>query len=220
MDSRGCGITRGTYKTARVRVSFDAVVHELLALVPFAFVGTVSPGPNNAVLWASGIRFGFARTLPYVLGTALAMGALVVGVSLGLGVLIDAVPGAETVLRVIGSLYLLFLAVVVLRGGGFGAAAVEAPPTFWQGFAFQWVNPKAWVFVLAVVGTFVPSGVHRAVGVALVVVAIATIAAVSSAVWAVAGASLARLAADDRRQRLVGVVLATLIVASVVLLWV
>lgn len=195
-------------------------VNELVALVPFAFVGTVSPGPNNAILWASGIRFGFRRTLPYVLGTALAMGMLIVGVASGIGALIDAVPGIETGLKVIGSAYLLYIAFLVLRGGGVGRAVVAEPPTLWQGFAFQWVNPKAWVFVLAVVGTFVPADVHRVVGVAIVTAAIVVLAAVSSAIWAVGGAALGRLVEDDRRRGVVAVVLALLIVASVVLLWV
>ena len=193
---------------------------ELVALVPFAFVGTVSPGPNNAILWASGIRFGFRRTLPYVLGTALAMGSLVVGVAAGIGVLLDAIPGVETALKAVGSAYLLSVAVLVLRSGGVGPAAVATPPTLWQGFAFQWVNPKAWLFVLAVVGTFVPSEVHRIVGVALVTSVIVAVAAASSAIWAVGGAALGRLAEDGRRRRTVSVVLALLLVASVVLLWV
>jgi threonine/homoserine/homoserine lactone efflux protein len=193
-------------------------VSELVALVPFAFVGTVSPGPNNAILWASGVRFGLRRTLPYVVGTAIAMGTLVVSAAAGLGVLIEAVPALETALKVVGSAYLLYVAFLVLRGGGVGQAAVAEPPTLWQGFAFQWVNPKAWVFVLAV-GTFVPADVHRAIGVSLVTATIVGIAAVSSATWAVGGAALGRLVDDDRRRGAVGVVLALLLVASVALLW-
>jgi threonine/homoserine/homoserine lactone efflux protein len=193
-------------------------VSELVALVPFAFVGTVSPGPNNAILWASGVRFGLRRTLPYVVGTAIAMGTLVVSAAAGLGVLIEAVPALETALKVVGSAYLLYVAFLVLRGGGVGQAAVAEPPTLWQGFAFQWVNPKAWVFVLAV-GTFVPADVHRVIGVSLVTATIVGIAAVSSATWAVVGSALGRLVDDDRRRGAVGVVLALLLVASVALLW-
>jgi threonine/homoserine/homoserine lactone efflux protein len=202
------------------RVVLHRLVSELVALLPFAFIGTVSPGPNNAILWAAGVRFGFRRTLPYVLGTAIAMGALVVAAAAGIGVLIDAVPAIETVLKIVGSVYLLYVAFLVLRGGGAGRAAVVDPPTLWQGFAFQWVNPKAWVFALAVVGTFVPADVHRMVGVSLVTAAIIAIAGVSSATWAVGGAALGRLVEDKWRRTVVGVLLALLLVASIVLLWV
>ena len=100
---------------------------ELVALLGFAFVGTVSPGPNNAVLWASGMRFGFRRTLPHVLGTAVGMGMLVLGVAAGIGALFQAFPAAEVALKVVGSAYLLYLALMVLRGGGGGPAQVLHP---------------------------------------------------------------------------------------------
>ena len=100
-----------------------------IGLAAFAFVGSVSPGPNNAVLWASGIRFGFGRTVPYVIGTALGIGALVVAVAAGLDVLLRAVPGIQTALKVVGSAYLLYIAYLVLEGGGVGPASVAAPPT-------------------------------------------------------------------------------------------
>ena len=86
-----------------------------MAFVAFAFVGTVSPGPNNTLLWASGMRFGFRRTLPHVVGTAIGMGALVVGVAAGIGAILDAVPAAEIALKVVGSAYLLYVAYHVLR---------------------------------------------------------------------------------------------------------
>ncbi len=118
-----------------------------MAFVAFAFVGTVSPGPNNTLLWASGMRFGFRRTLPHVVGTAIGMGALVVGVAAGIGAILDAAPAAETTLKVVGSVYLLYVAYLVLRSGRVGASDISRPLTLWQGLAFQWVNPKAWVFI-------------------------------------------------------------------------
>ena len=83
---------------------------QVVALLAFAFVGTVSPGPNNTVLWASGLRFGFRRTVPHVLGTAFGIGLLVVAVAAGIGALSEVVPAAELVLKIVGSLYLLYVA--------------------------------------------------------------------------------------------------------------
>jgi threonine/homoserine/homoserine lactone efflux protein len=113
-------------------------VRELVALVAFAFVGTVSPGPNNTVLWASGLRFGFRRTIPHVVGTALGIGAIVIGVAVGIGALLEAVPAAELMLKVVGSLYLLYLAYLVLGSGGIGRTEVSSPLSVWQAIVFQW----------------------------------------------------------------------------------
>jgi threonine/homoserine/homoserine lactone efflux protein len=192
---------------------------ELLALLAFAFVGTVSPGPNNAVLSASGLRFGFARTAPYVLGTALGMAVLLVGVAAGLGALIEAVPALELGLKIVGSAYLLFVAYRILGSGGLGRASVEAPPTLWQGLTFQCVNPKAWLFVLAAVGTFLRADLPRLLAVGVLTGAIAVVVLISSSIWAFGGAALGRLVQDARRRRAVNAALAALLVASVALIW-
>ena len=139
-------------------------VSEFVGFLGFAFVGTVSPGPNNTVLWASGLRFGFRRTLPHVLGTALGMGLLVVGIAAGIGAVLEAVPSAVFALKLAGSAYLLYIAYRVLGGGVVGRAEVSNPLSLWQALTFQWVNPKAWIFSLAAVGTFLSPDLHRTRG--------------------------------------------------------
>lgn len=193
---------------------------ELVALVPFAFVGTVSPGPNNTVLWASGLRFGFRPTIPHVLGTALGIGVLVVGVSAGIGALLEAVPAAELVLKVVGSLYLLYVAYLVLGSGGVGRTEVSNPLTVWQAIAFQCVNPKAWIFAIAAVGTFLPPGLPWVVGVAVLAGILMAVVVGSSSIWAVGGAALGRVVDDERTRRIISIGLAAMLVASVALLWI
>ncbi len=196
------------------------MVSELAALVGFAFVGSVSPGPNNAVLWASGLRFGFGRTMPHVVGTALGIGGLVIGVATGIGVLLDAVPAAELVLKVVGSAYLLYVAYLVLESGAVGRANVSRPLTVPRAVVFQWVNPKAWIFAVAAVGTFLPRALPRLVGVILLTGTLMVVVLVSASIWAAGGAALGRVIEDERRRRGVSVALAVLLVASVALLWV
>src|SRR5437870_6799604 len=128
--SRGMPKTQGSYKTPSVvavldgrdaeRVRTGPVVNELVGPVVFAFVGSVSPGPNNTMLWASGLRFGFRRSIPHVLGTALGIGVLVVVVATGIGVLLKAVPTFELLLKLVGSAYLLYLAFLVVGSGAVG----------------------------------------------------------------------------------------------------
>ncbi len=102
-------------------------MNDLIGFVIFAFVGSVSPGPNNAVLWASGMRFGLRRTVPHVLGTALGIGLLFAGMAAGIGAVLTSVPAAEFVLKAAGSLYLLYVAYLVL-GSGRGKRRERLPP--------------------------------------------------------------------------------------------
>ena len=195
-------------------------MHEILGLVGFSVVGTVSPGPNNAVLWASGMRFGFPRALPHIVGTALGMGALTLGVAAGIGALLQTIPAAELTLKVLGSAYLLALAVIVLRGAGVGPASVSHPLSVWQGMTFQFVNPKAWIFAIAAVGTFLPPSLPWLAGIGLLTGTLMIVVVGSSSVWAAGGAALGRVVEDERARRAVSIALAVLLVASVALLWV
>jgi threonine/homoserine/homoserine lactone efflux protein len=194
-------------------------VRAFAALVAFAFVGTVSPGPNNTLLWASGMRYGFRRTLPHVLGTALGMGPLVLGMAAGIGALLDATPGVETALKVAGSAYLFYVAYLVLGSGGVGTSDISHPLSLWQGVAFLWVNPKAWVFAIAAVGTFLSPSLPRPAAAAILSGTLMVIVVGSSAAWAAGGAGLGRVVDDERTRRVINIVLAVLLLASVALIW-
>ena len=196
------------------------VVNELVALVVFAFVGSVSPGPNNAVLWASGMQFGFRPTIPHVLGTVLGIGVLVVGVAAGIGVVLEAVPAVEFGLKLVGSAYLLYVASIVIGGRTVRRANVSRPLSVRQAVVFQCVNPKAWIFAVAAVGTFLPPELHRFVGIVLLTGTLMVVVVGSSSIWAAGGAALGRVVDDERKRRAVNVVLAVMVVASVVLIWV
>ena len=198
----------------------DGGVNEIAGLVGFAFVGSVSPGPNNTVLWASGIRFGFRRTIPHVLGTALGIGVLAIGVAAGIGALLKAVPAAGVGLKVVGSAYLLYVAFRLLQGGGIGPANVPHPLSLWQGITFQCVNPKAWIFTIAAVGTFRPPAVPWLVGVCLLIGTLMVVVVGSSSIWAAGGAALGRVVENHRTRRVVSIALTVLLVASVALIWV
>lgn len=195
-------------------------MNELMALVGFAFAGSVSPGPNNTVLWASGMQFGFRRTTPHVAGTALGIGALALGVAAGIGALLKAEPAAELVLKVVGSAYLLYMALLVSRGGGIGRADVSHPLGVWQAIAFQFANPKAWIFAVAAVGTFLPHALPWLVGVGLLTATLMVVVVGSSSIWAAGGAALGRAVENERVRRAVSIALATLLVASVALIWI
>jgi threonine/homoserine/homoserine lactone efflux protein len=195
-------------------------MNQLLGLAGFALVGSITPGPNNSLLLASGSRFGFRRTAGHVAGTALGMGALVFVVAGGVGVALLAVPGLELALKVVGSAYLLYLAARIATSHGAGGAVVARPLGLLGAVAFQFANPKGWLFALAAAGTFLPPGLTPVAGGLVVAATCATVILPTAAVWAAGGAAVGRLTDGGRSQRAVNVALAVVLAASVAFIWV
>jgi threonine/homoserine/homoserine lactone efflux protein len=194
-------------------------MNQLLGLAGFALVGSITPGPNNSLLLASGSRFGFRRTARHVAGTAVGMGALVFVVAAGIGVALLAVPGIELGLKVVGSAYLLYLAARIATSHGAGGAVVARPLGVLGAVAFQFANPKGWLFALAAAGTFLPPGLTPVAGGLAVAATCATVILGTAAVWAAGGAALRRLSEGGRTQRAVNVALALVLAASVAFIW-
>jgi len=192
----------------------------LVALLGFGFVCTVTPGPNNVLLWASGAAFGVRRSWPHVLGTALGVGLMAVLVAAGLGVLVTTIPPLAFAMKVAGSIYLLFLAWQVAGAGALERTTSARPMGLLQAIAFQLVNPKVWIFAVGAVSTFRPPDVPIAVGSALVVLLMMAITIPSSALWVVGGDALDRLIERPATRRAVSLGLALLVVGTVVLVWV
>jgi threonine/homoserine/homoserine lactone efflux protein len=194
-------------------------VEKLVALIGFSFVSSVTPGPNNVLLWASGAEFGFRRTLKHVIGTSLGIGAQALAVAAGLGVLITTVPGVELVMKIGGSAYLLYLAYQVAGAHALERGAVSRPLGLLQAAAFQAINPKAWIFALGAITTFRPPELSALAGSILVASTMMVVVVPSAALWAAGGDALSRFIAGERAHRVVSVALAVVLAATVVVVW-
>jgi threonine/homoserine/homoserine lactone efflux protein len=121
----------------------------------FALVASITPGPNNLMLMASGATFGLKRTAPHMAGVVLGFGAMTLAVGLGLAEVLKASPLAFAVLRWGAAAYILYIAWRMVTAKGPGIAVTgEKPMSFLGAVAFQWINPKAWVMALGMVGTY------------------------------------------------------------------
>jgi len=192
----------------------------LIGLVGFGFVCTVTPGPNNVLLWASGASFGVRRSWPHVLGTALGVGVMAVLVAAGIGALVTTVPTLALAMKLGGSAYLLYLAWQVAGAGALDRPTASRPMGLLQAAAFQLVNPKVWIFAVGAVSTFRPASVPIAPGSALVALVMMAITIPSSALWVVGGDALNRLVERPAARRAISLGLALLIVATVALVWI
>jgi len=135
-----------------------------LAISLFAFVMSVTPGPNNLMLLASGAQFGYLKTLPHMLGIILGMACLIASVLVGLGAAFELYPILYDVLKVLGSTYLLWLAWKIANAptddNALKAKGVEkaTPMRLHSASLFQFVNPKAWTMAIGSVSTFTLTG--------------------------------------------------------------
>ncbi|HET6381377.1 MAG TPA: LysE family translocator [candidate division Zixibacteria bacterium] len=193
---------------------------ELLPLLAFAVVTTGTPGPNNVLLWASGAAFGARATLRHVVGTAIGVGGIVFAVAIGLGAVVTAVPVIGLAMKVIGSAYLLYLAFAIARSASIEQGTAAKPLGVLAAVAFQAVNPKVWVFALAVGTAFRPADMPVAAGSLFVALVVAVVAGPTAAVWAVAGGVVGRLLTGDRSARVLRVALGVVVAATVIGVWV
>ncbi len=126
-----------------------------LPLLIFVFAGLFSPGPNVVMLTASGARFGFRRTLPHLLGVPLGTAVLAALSALGIGASVLALPALTTVFQLIAAVWILWLAYRTARAGRAGrASAQDKPFTFLQAMSFQFINPKVWAVAMAATAGF------------------------------------------------------------------
>jgi threonine/homoserine/homoserine lactone efflux protein len=192
----------------------------LLPLIGFSLVSSVTPGPNNVLLWASGARFGLVRTLPHVLGTALGLGAMALAVAAGLGVIVTSIPQIALVMKVGGSLYLLYLAYQIAGADALRRGDISSPLGILQAAGFQVINPKAWIFAIGAITTFRPAELPLLLGGVLVAVTMMVVIVPSAALWAGGGDVLNRLVEGERARRAVSLILAAIVVATVASVWV
>ena len=186
----------------------------LLALLAFAFVTYITPGPNNLMLLASGLNFGIRRTVPHMLGIGIGFNIMVLAVGLGLSGVFRAAPVLYEALKWVGAAYMLWLAWRIAHAGpvGVGAEARGQPMSFLAAAAFQWVNPKAWVMAVTANATYAAAG--SITGVAIVAGVFGLVNLPSVSVWAAFGAGLRRLLANPRHVAWFNRAMAVLLVLS------
>lgn len=185
----------------------------LTALLGFAFVTTVTPGPNNLMLMASGANFGFRRTIPHMIGIAGGIAAMTLLVGAGLMALFDAVPVLHTVLKVLSIGYLLWLAFKVATAAPVEDQAADSRPmTVLQAAAFQWVNPKAWAMVLSAITLYAPDRSLLSVG--LVAAAFTLVCFPANSAWAWLGTVVRQWLSSATRLRVFNIAMAALLVVS------
>jgi threonine/homoserine/homoserine lactone efflux protein len=190
----------------------------ITAMIAFAFVASITPGPNNLMLMASGTNFGIRRTIPHMFGVGIGFMIMVVLVGVGVMKIFDAFPVVRIALKIAGVLYLLYLAWKIATASApedrtDGSTGNAKPMTFLQAALFQWVNPKAWAMALTAVSTYTPSGqTFGAVLVVAIVFGIMNLPAVTT--WVVLGSRMRRFLHSPTKLRVFNISAALLLLLS------
>jgi len=193
----------------------------LVSLILFAVVTTVTPGGANLMAAASGMRFGWRRSLPLLLGIALGLAILVAMTATGLGALLQSVPALQLAMRVAGSAYLIWLAWRIGRSGAPNIAADNAatPSSFVAGLLLPWLNPKAWSMALAAAAAYAGLTLSPPQLALLLATTFGLAAFPALSLWCAGGSMLARTLRSETQWRAVNAGLGLLLAASIAPMW-
>jgi threonine/homoserine/homoserine lactone efflux protein len=185
---------------------------DTMALATYTLIMSITPGPNNVMVLASGARFGLRRTLPHLAGITLGFTAQTIIVAAGFGALLYGMPRVRLAMQWAGVAYLFYLAIRLLSAGPVGETERTRPLSIWEGAAFQVVNPKAWVMALTTASVFMPvvgGSALTLLGMAVILSAV-NFPCVTS--WATFGSGIRFWLNEPRRRMLFNVMMAILMV--------
>ncbi len=185
------------------------------ALTIFAFVSSITPGPNNLMLMNSGANFGFKQTIPHLLGVGIGFVLMIILVGMGIMQIFAMFPASYEILKTLSIIYLLYLAIRI----AFSSTNVEEksynakPLTFIQAALFQWINPKGWTMALTATSIYAPSQEFIAILLVALTFGVVSLPCVGS--WIVIGQKMKRLLTASKQLRAFNITMAVLLMISV-----
>ena len=190
----------------------------LIALVSFYFVMYVTPGPNNAMVLASGLKFGFLKTIPHMSGITIGHILQLIFVCLGLGKIFQIFPDLQNILKIICSIYLLYLGYKII--GSFSKIKEDGsrPLKFHEAALFQIVNPKAWTISSMAASGFLPKDGNLIISIFFIAIIALIICPLSISPWAAFGSAIRNLVKNNKIKALIEYFLAFLLLITAILI--
>ena len=189
---------------------------EILSISLFWFVTAYTPGPNNVVASYSGFNFGIKKTIPHILGVTLGFTSLVIFLSIGLINVFKLFPIIQTVIRYLGTLFLIYLAYKIAFSTISNETQKENPVKFIETFLFQYLNPKGVTVAIIVVSTYVELGVNYFSYATQIVVLAFLFSITSITLWTFIGKFLRKFATNDKFIKFFNYVMSVLLLLSII----
>jgi threonine/homoserine/homoserine lactone efflux protein len=188
----------------------------LVSLMAFTFVAGITPGPNNIMLFASGLNHGVKKSLPHYFGVCIGFMFLVAAIGFGLGAIFKHSPFLHQILKILGAIYLVYLAWKIASASTeSNRGVIRNPFTFIEAALFQWVNPKGWVISIGAIATFtIPSNIIGSI--AAIIIMYFIMGLLTMGVWLTLGATLQRFLNSGKRKRIFNISMAILLILSII----
>jgi cysteine/O-acetylserine efflux protein len=185
---------------------------EWVPLISFIVVTSFNPGPNNISSASMGVLFGYKGTLRYLAGIFTGFFFVMLLCAFVSSTMLNLLPSAEPILRIVGALYILWLAIGTARASYAFNSANQTPMGFKKGFLLQAVNPKVAVYGLTIFSTFLSSAANNLLLLALLAPLFASIAFIATSTWAIAGAVIRKWLHQPKVRLLVNSILVALLI--------
>ncbi len=189
-----------------------------IALSSFYFVMFATPGPNNAMLTASGIKFGFKRTLPHLIGIPCGHVVQISLVCLGLGKIFVMYPHIQEVLKYVCAAYLLYLGYKIIGSFSEHKKDSSRPLKLYEAALFQFVNPKAWTVAIMVASGFFPKDEILIIAILFSSLTAAIVCFPSICLWALFGSSIRLMIKNTKIKKVVEFLLAFLLLLTAIII--
>ena len=182
------------------------------ALTAFYFTMFITPGPNNAMLTTSGMKFGFTRTLPHLIGIPLGHIVQIGLCCFGLANIFLIYPQIQFYMKILCFIYLLYLSWRMIGSFSLSQKDTGRPLKFYEASLFQFINPKAWSIALTVASGFFPSEENIYTGIIFVTLTAALVCFPSISLWALFGNGLRNFVSNYKTKKIIEYILAVLLV--------
>ena len=187
------------------------------ALVAYYFIMFATPGPNNAMLTASGLKFGFLRTLPHLVGIPLGHIFQIGLVCFGIGNLFLIFPDLQFYMKILCFIYLLYLGWKIIGSFSLAEKGTKGRPLkFYEASLFQFINPKAWTIAITVASGFFPTEENFLIAVMFITITAAVVCFPSICIWAIFGNSLRVFIKNEKTKKITEYILAILLVLTAI----
>ena len=190
----------------------------IFALISFYFVMYVTPGPNNAMVLASGLKFGFLKSIPHMTGITIGHVTQLILVCLGLGKIFQIFPELQNILKILCAIYLIYLGYQII--GSFSKIKDDdsRPLKFYEAALFQIVNPKAWTISSMAASGFLPKDGNLIISILFISCIALIICPISISPWAAFGSGIKNLVKNNKIKVIIEFFLAFLLLITAILI--
>ena len=192
--------------------------NSIFALISFYFVMYVTPGPNNAMVLTSGLKFGFLKTIPHMTGITIGHVTQLILVCVGLGKIFQVFPEIQNILKILCSIYLIYLGYKIIGSFNKIKDNDSRPLKFYEAALFQIVNPKAWTISSMAASGFLSNDGSLLISILYIASVALIICPISISPWAAFGSGIKNLVKNNKIKVIIEFFLAFLLLITAILI--